>query len=76
MPTVAEAHAWNVPYYLPVPLWLYAYAATSTLIISFMILAFASNARMPHVGSWSAQRRKALRIPAAVLKAGQVASTL
>ena len=76
MPTVAEAHAWNVPYYLPVPLWLYAYAATSTLIISFMILAFASNARMPHVGSWSAQRRKALRIPAVVLKAGQVASTL
>nr|WP_240990407.1 hypothetical protein [Cupriavidus taiwanensis] len=76
MPTWAEAHAWNVPYYLPVPLWLYAYAATGTLIVSFLILAFASGARTPHAGSRPDPRQPVLRIPAAALKAGQIASAL
>lgn len=76
MPTVAEAHAWNVPYYLPVPLWLYAYAATGTLILSFVILAFASGAGIPHVRSRPDQRRRGRRIPATAIKTGQIASAL
>ncbi|WP_420212923.1 hypothetical protein ACN8ZM_36910 [Burkholderia aenigmatica] len=79
VPTWAEAHAWNVPYYLPVPLWLYAYAAAGTLIISFMILAFAG-ARIPIGESRPDVQQnaesKALRIPATALKAGQIASVL
>ena len=75
MPTSAQAHAWNIPYFLPVPLWLYAYAATGTLIISFMILMFAPSARMPAIGPRPAAR-KALRIPAGALHAGQIAIAL
>jgi len=76
IPTLAHAHAWNIPYYLPVPLWLYAYAATGTLIISFMILALAPANRLPGSGSRSNPRKKSLRIPAAMLHAGQFASAL
>ncbi|HEM7850709.1 hypothetical protein [Burkholderia multivorans] len=76
MPTGANAHAWNIPYYLPVPLWLYAYAATGTLIVSFMILAFASGARAPEPGRQPETRAKALRIPASLMNAGQIASAV
>nr|CCA88175.1 putative fenitrothion hydrolase protein FedB [Ralstonia syzygii R24] len=76
MPTLANAHAWNIPYYLPVPLWLYAYAATGTLIISFMVLAFASGTKTPGTESRSNQRGKGLRIPASRLHAAQLASAI
>ncbi|UDM49004.1 hypothetical protein [Cupriavidus sp. MP-37] len=75
-PTLAGAHAWNIPYYLPVPLWLYAYAATGTLIATFLVLAFAPGSGVPQAGLPPARRRRALRIPAAALKAGQIASAL
>ncbi|MGY4208018.1 hypothetical protein ACVK00_001388 [Burkholderia sp. PvR073] len=75
MPTGASAHAWNIPYYLPVPLWLYAYAATGTLMVSFMVLAFVSDTRVPAPGWCSGTRkRKALRIPASIVNAAQIAS--
>ncbi|MCA8346241.1 hypothetical protein [Burkholderia cepacia] len=74
MPGAASAHAWNIPYYLPVPLWLYAYAATGTLMVSFMILAFAPGARVPGPETRSGARTKALRIPASILNAGQISS--
>ncbi|WP_025599816.1 hypothetical protein [Burkholderia sp. WSM2230] len=76
IPAFAEAHAWGAPYYLPVPLWLYAYAATGTLIISFMVLAFTSGKRLPDTGSRANRRHEGLRIPAALLRAGQRASTI
>ncbi|KVL22662.1 hypothetical protein [Burkholderia sp. MSMB1826] len=74
MPTGASAHAWNIPYYLPVPLWLYAYAATGTLLASFMILAFASGTRVPEPGRRSGTWTKAVRIPIFLVNAGQLAS--
>ncbi|AKM39632.1 membrane protein [Burkholderia contaminans] len=75
-PTGADAHAWNIPYYLPVPLWLYAYAAAGTLVVSFMILAFASGsgARAPGMRAPAVRRRRAWQLPAVVLAAGQAAS--
>ena len=76
MPAFAEAHAWSAPYYLPVPLWLYAYAATGTLIISFMVLALASGNRLPDSRSRANRRKEGLRIPASLLRAGQRASTI
>lgn len=76
VPALAHAHAWNLPYYLPVPLWLYAYAATGTLIISFMVLAFASGKRLPEAVSRANWRHRGLRIPASLLLAGQHASTI
>ncbi|WP_230950114.1 hypothetical protein [Burkholderia cepacia] len=74
MPSAASAHAWNIPYYLPVPLWLYAYAATGTLMVSFMILAFAPGARVPDRRGRSGTRTKALRIPPSIVNAVQAAS--
>ncbi|MFM0504800.1 hypothetical protein [Paraburkholderia caffeinilytica] len=75
-PALADAHAWSIPYYLPVPLWLYAYAATGTLIVSFTILVFASGARSPDMRASAHQWDGTLRIPAAILRVGQIASTL
>ncbi|MCO8591738.1 hypothetical protein [Burkholderia multivorans] len=76
MPIEANAHAWNIPYYLPVPLWLYAYAATGTLMASFLILAFASGARAPEPERRSGIPTKALRIPVSFMHAGQIASAI
>ncbi|WP_176047560.1 hypothetical protein [Burkholderia sp. BCC1644] len=76
LPTAASAHAWNIPYYLPVPLWLYAYAAAGTLMVSFMILAFASGTHAPDSAGRSGTWKTALRIPASLVSAGQVASAV
>jgi len=73
MPALADAHAWSVPYYLPVPLWLYAYAATGALIISFMVLAFAPGHGAPRAAPHPGLCGKGLRIPAWLLHAGQIA---
>jgi hypothetical protein len=37
---VAAAHAMQVPYTLPVPLWLYAYGATGALLASFVVVGY------------------------------------
>ncbi|MCI3969106.1 MULTISPECIES: hypothetical protein [Burkholderia] len=75
-PTGADAHAWSIPYYLPVPLWLYAYAATGTLVVSFMILAFASGSgvHVPVTRAPAIRWRRAWRIPAVALAAVQAVS--
>ncbi|SAK81990.1 putative membrane protein [Caballeronia catudaia] len=75
LPTLADAHAWSAPYYLPVPLWLYAYAATGTLIISFMVAVFAT-ATPAHdmLRSWNTPET-GLRIAAPFLRAVQLACT-
>lgn len=75
MPTLADAHAWSAPYYLPVPLWLYAYAATGALIISFMVLAFAPGNRPPRTAPRMGPCSQGLRAPAWLLHAGQIAGT-
>jgi len=76
VPALASAHSWKLPYYLPIPLWLYAYAATGALIISFMILAFSSGSSSPGVEPRPQERGKGLRVPAWLLHAAQLASAL
>jgi hypothetical protein len=36
----AEAHSFGVTYNLPIPVWMYAFAASATLALSFLMLGF------------------------------------
>jgi hypothetical protein len=36
----AEAHSFGVMYNLPIPFWMYAFAASATLLLSFLMLGF------------------------------------
>ena len=36
----AEAHSFGTTYNLPIPLWMYAFAASATLVLSFLMLGF------------------------------------
>ena len=38
LPSAVYAHVFLQPYTLPVPFWLYLYAAAATLILSFAII--------------------------------------
>lgn len=40
LPLVAEAHSFGRSYNLPVPLWLYAWAAMAALLLSFLLLGW------------------------------------
>ncbi|HEX4895774.1 MAG TPA: hypothetical protein VFV11_05525 [Solimonas sp.] len=40
LPGLAEAHGFGQLYNLPVPFWLYAWAATAALVLSFVVAAF------------------------------------
>ena len=40
VPLGAEAHGFGRLYNLPVPFWLYAWAATAALVLSFLLVAF------------------------------------
>lgn len=40
LPAVAQAHSFDTPYTLPVPLWMYAYGCAATLILTFALLAW------------------------------------
>ncbi|MDS0859891.1 hypothetical protein NUV25_19480 [Burkholderia pseudomultivorans] len=74
--THADAHAWNIPYYLPVPLWLYAYAASGTLVVSFMIVMFASGAHVADARAPLHRARREWRVPSAALVAAQTVSAI
>lgn len=45
----AAAHGFGRSYVLPVPFWLYSYAAVATLLLTFMLAGFSL--RAPHAGS-------------------------
>ena len=45
LPVPAAAHGFGRLYNLPVPFWLYAWAATAALLLSFMVVAIFSTAR-------------------------------
>ena len=48
LPGAAEAHSFGVIYTLPVPFWLYAWAASAALVVSFVIVGvFATQAPAP-----------------------------
>lgn len=49
LPPAASAHGFGALYNLPVPLWLYGWGATATLVVSFLVAAlFLSSAPRPH----------------------------
>lgn len=71
----ADAHAWSAPYYLPVPLWLYAYGSASALILSFALLLFAPGAG-PAGGEPTARRLfRPLYVPSPVIKIASLATS-
>ena len=45
----AEAHSFGVIYNLPIPVWMYAFAASATLVLSFLMIGFfiGGNASKP-----------------------------
>jgi hypothetical protein len=45
----AEAHSFGVIYNLPIPFWMYAFAASATLVLSFLMIGFfiGGNASKP-----------------------------
>lgn len=50
-PAVAAAHGFGRLYNLPVPFWLYGWAAAATLLLSFLLIAYFAAA--PQLGSTS-----------------------
>jgi hypothetical protein len=53
LPDTAQAHAFEVPYVLPIPLWIYMYACMAMLVISFAAIGYYF-AAAPATGSLSA----------------------
>ena len=49
LPDAAQAHSFEVPYILPIPLWIYMYACMAMLVISFAAIGYYSTA--PATGS-------------------------
>jgi hypothetical protein len=49
LPDTAQAHAFEVPYVLPIPLWIYMYACMAMLVLSFAAIGYYS--AMPATGS-------------------------
>jgi len=42
LPDAAQAHSFEVPYILPIPLWIYMYACMAMLVISFAAIGYYS----------------------------------
>jgi hypothetical protein len=40
LPDTAQAHSFEVPYVLPIPLWIYMYACMAMLVISFAAIGY------------------------------------
>src|SRR6201996_8072402 len=40
LPDAAQAHSFEVPYVLPIPLWIYMYACMAMLVISFGAIGY------------------------------------
>jgi hypothetical protein len=40
LPDVAQAHSFEVPYVLPIPLWIYMYACMAMLVVSFAAIGY------------------------------------
>src|SRR4029453_10168637 len=68
----AAAHSFGTVYNLPVPFWMYAYGASATLIVSFVIVAYFAaaprqvTAARPSVAASAARRIKGRLSPAVV----------
>src|SRR5262249_33957790 len=42
LPDAAQAHAFEVPYVLPIPFWVYAYSCMAMLVVSFAAVGYFS----------------------------------
>lgn len=60
----AEAHAFGVIYNLPIPFWMYAFAASATLALSFLMVGFFVT------GHNTERNLRSVEIPDAVPRAG------
>jgi hypothetical protein len=40
LPAAAQAHSFEVPYVLPIPLWIYMYACMAMLVVSFAAIGY------------------------------------
>lgn len=58
-PGLAFAHSFGRLYNLPVPFWMYAYAATAALVLSFLLIGFFVNASAAAVEPASRDIRQA-----------------
>jgi hypothetical protein len=47
----AEAHSFGVMYTLPIPFWMYAFAVSATLALSFLMIGFFATGRSPERAS-------------------------
>ena len=75
LPNAAIAHVFAQPYSLPVPFWIYAYAATGALLLSFVVIGLFSAA--PSLGRLRVAPVATVRRGAAShpwVTAGQIAS--
>ena len=43
----AEAHSFGVMYTLPIPFWMYAFAVSATLALSFLMIGFFATGQSP-----------------------------
>jgi hypothetical protein len=72
-PAPASAHSFGQVYTLPVPFWLYAWAAAATLVVSFVIAGiFLGGAARP--GGAPATQGRERRLPAGLVRALQALS--
>lgn len=46
-PGCAQAHSFGMTYNLPIPFWMYAFAASATLALSFLMIGFFVTAQSP-----------------------------
>ena len=47
----AEAHSFGVMYTLPIPFWMYAFAVSATLALSFLMIGFFATGQSPERAS-------------------------
>src|SRR5262245_33487767 len=40
LPDAVQAHSFEVPYVLPIPLWIYTYACMALLVVSFAAMGY------------------------------------
>lgn len=43
-PSPSDAHSFGATYILPIPLWMYVFACSATLILAFLVMALSENA--------------------------------
>jgi len=74
LPGAAAAHGFGRLYNLPVPFWLYAWAAASALLLSFLVAAFFATAPAPVTAGPARELPRLQRVLHALRPGLQIAS--